>query len=229
MRSASSLLAIDATTSLCSVAWTDGERMVERVEEAGHRHSELVLGMVSTVLDEAGVPLSAVGEFAFGAGPGSFTGLRIACGVAQGLAFAANRRVRPVSSLLALAEATGCDAVLTVIDARMNEVYWAAYRRDGKGAPWRTIHAPDVSPAAMVAIPEGPGWCVAGDALVAHPALAARLAPPLAVDAHARITAAAIARLAWRGEAVALDAADAVPEYVRDKVALTTAERAATA
>jgi tRNA threonylcarbamoyladenosine biosynthesis protein TsaB len=229
MRSASSLLAIDATTSLCSVAWTDGERMVERVEEAGHRHSELVLGMVSTVLAEAGVPLSAVGEFAFGAGPGSFTGLRIACGVTQGLALAANKRVRPVSSLLALAEATGRDAVLTVIDARMNEVYWAAYRRDGQGAPWRTIRAPEVSSAALVAIPEGPGWLVAGDALAAHPALAARLVPPLAVDAHARITAAAIARLAWRGEAVAVDAADAVPEYVRDKVALTTAERAATA
>lgn len=228
MRSVSSLLAIDATTSLCSVAWTDGERMVERVEEAGHRHSELVLGMVSAVLDEAGVPLSAVGEFAFGAGPGSFTGLRIACGVAQGLAFAANKRIRPVSSLLALAEATGSDAVLTVIDARMNEVYSAAYRRGGNNAPWQTIQAPRVSPAALVAIPEGPGWCVAGDALVAHPELA-RLVPTLSVDAHARITAAAIARLAWRGEAVTVDAADAMPEYVRDKVALTTAERTAAA
>jgi tRNA threonylcarbamoyladenosine biosynthesis protein TsaB len=227
MRSISSLLAIDATTSLCSVAWTDGRRVVERVEEAGQRHSELVLGMVSAVLGEAGVALASVDEFAFGAGPGSFTGLRIACGVAQGLAFAANKRVRPVSSLLALAEATGRDAVLTVIDARMNEVYWAAYRRADKGTPWQTIHAPDVSPAALVAIPEGPGWHAAGDALVAHPALAARIATALPTDPHARITAAAIATLAWRGEAAAVDAADAMPEYVRDKVALTTAERAA--
>ena len=226
MRSISSLLAIDATTSLCSVAWTDGRRVVERVEDAGQRHSDLVLGMVTAVLGEAGVTLASVDEFAFGAGPGSFTGLRIACGVAQGLAFASNKRVRPVSSLLALAEATGHDAVVTMIDARMNEVYWAAYRRNGKSAPWQTIHAPDVTPAALVTIPEGPGWCAAGDAFAAHPALAARIVPMLPVDANARITAAAIAMLAWRGEGVAVDATEAMPEYVRDKVALTTAERA---
>ena len=229
MRNARSLLAIDATTSLCSVAWTDGTRTVERVEDAGQRHSELVLAMVGAVLGEAGVPLSAVDEFAFGAGPGSFTGLRIACGVVQGLAFAANRPVRPVSSLLALAEATGTDAVLTAIDARMNEVYWAAYRRAGPDAPWRAVHAPDVSSADRVSVPEGLGWTAAGDAFVVHPALAARMTPAISIDGRARITAAAIARLAWRGEAETVDAADAMPEYVRDKVALTTAERAALA
>src|SRR5260370_29020917 len=117
-----SVLALDATTSLCSVAWSDGVRMVERVEEAGQRHSELVVGVVSAVLAEAGCDLAGVDEIAFGAGPGSFTGLRIACGVAQGLSFANGTPLRAVSSLLALAEGSRREAVLVAIDARMNEV-----------------------------------------------------------------------------------------------------------
>jgi tRNA threonylcarbamoyladenosine biosynthesis protein TsaB len=226
MQAQRSILAIDATTSLCSVAWTDGERCIERVEDAGQRHSELVLGMVTAVLAEAGHVLAGIDEIAFGAGPGSFTGLRIACGVAQGLAFGVQRPVRSVSSLLGLAEAANRDAVLTVLDARMNEVYWAAFRREGSRSAWQTVCPPDVSPPAQVAIPAGTGWTAAGDGLVAHPALAARLGERMVIAGNVRVTAAAIAALAWRGEGHAVDAAHAVPEYVRDKVALTTAERA---
>lgn len=226
MRDDRSILAIDATTSLCSVAWTDGERLVERVEEAGQRHSELVLAMISETLAEVGTTLDEVSELAFGAGPGSFTGLRIACGIAQGLAFAKDRPVRAVSSLLALAEATRRDAVLTLIDARMNEVYWAAYRRDALSARWQVVHAPDVTPATGVSMPDGADWCAAGDALIVHPALAERIARTLAIDLDARITAGPVAMLAWRREVPAVAAAAAAPEYVRDKVALTTSERA---
>ena len=226
MVSPRSILALDATTSLCSVAWTDGSTWIERVEEAGQRHSELIIGLIDDALREAQCGLGELSEIAFGAGPGSFTGLRIASGIAQGLGYGRRLPVRPVSSLLALAQATRSDAALVAIDARMNEVYWAMYRRDAVTAPWRAIVAPAVSAPTEVPLPAGDEWVAAGDGLDAYPSLGARVREAMRVDPSARITARAIAELAFRGEGALGDAASAIPHYVRDKVALTTAERA---
>jgi tRNA threonylcarbamoyladenosine biosynthesis protein TsaB len=181
--------------------------------------------MVDSALREAGCNLRDLSEIAFGAGPGSFTGLRIACGVAQGLALGAQLPVRAVSSLLALAQASGASAVVAALDARMNEVYWAAYRRSGDRFTWQTVSDPAVSPPAAVVAPAGDRWVGAGNGFGAYPALGRALPTLLSIDASVGVTARAICELALAGQGT-LGAADAaLPYYVRDKVALTTAER----
>ena len=220
------VVALDATADLCSVAWSDGVNWIERSESAGQRHSALIIAMVESTLLEAGADLAGLSEIAFGAGPGSFTGLRIACGVAQGLAFGANLPVRAVSSLLALAQASGKDAVIAALDARMNEVYWAAWRRREAGSEWEVASAPAVAPAATVRLPAGARWFGAGNGFAAYPALGAAMPTLAGCDPSLRVTARAIAELALAEHGV-LGAADhAFPHYIRDKVALTTLERA---
>ncbi len=164
-----------------------------------------------------------------GAGPGGFVGLRLACGIAQGLAFGLDLPVVGVSTLEALALAAGGARVLACTDARMNEVYVAAYEIHD-GMP-ETIMAPGVFPPERVPVPPGSGWLGAGEGFSVygerlHEALGTTLT---AVSADVWPTAAAVARLALprlaRGEG--LDPALAAPRYVRDKVALTTAERLA--
>lgn len=222
------ILALDATTDLCSVAWTDGSRWVESTELAGQRHSALLLGMVDTVLREAGRALRDMDEIAFGAGPGSFTGLRIACGIAQGLALGAQLPVRAVSSLMALAQATDGRAVIAALDARMNEVYWAAYRRGTQDNRWHAVSGPAVARPAAVFAPDGGDWVGAGSGFAAYPALCVQLCAQGRVDATVAVTAHAIAGLALAGQGILGPADAASPHYVRDKVAQTTAERAAT-
>jgi tRNA threonylcarbamoyladenosine biosynthesis protein TsaB len=220
------IIALDATTDLCSVAWTDGVRWVERCESAGQRHSALILGMVDSTLREAGSSLRDLGEIAFGAGPGSFTGLRTACGVAQGLALGAQLPVRAVSSLLALAQACGETAVVAALDARKNEVYWAAYRRSEDGRIWRTIAEPAVTPPAAVVVPAGDCWVGAGNGFAAYPVLQTSMPTLIGIDASVQVTARAIAELALANHGALGTADEAIPYYVRDKVAFTTAERA---
>ena len=220
------ILAIDASTELCSVCFTDGERWIERREDAGQRHSALIIELVRSALDEAGCAAADLDEVAFGAGPGSFTGLRIACGITQGIAYGAGIPARAVSSLLAIAQGSGCDAVIAAIDARMNEVYWAAYRRVGADR-WTEVVAPSVSPAQSIAIPPGEGWCGAGNAFSRFASLVAALPATSRIEPGIEVTARSIAELALTGHGV-LDAAErAMPVYVRDKVAMTSAERAA--
>ena len=220
------ILALDATTALCSAAWSDGSRWVERVELAGQRHSALMLGMIDDVLREAAQALRDVDEIAFGAGPGSFTGLRIACGIAQGLGLGAHRPVRAVSSLMALAQAGTAGAVIAALDARMNEVYWAAYRRAPHGGQWHVICEPAVARPDAVWCPDGAGWVGAGNGFAAYPALGERLFAPERIDATVAVSARAIAELALAGQGTLGPAEAASPHYVRDKVARTTAERA---
>lgn len=186
--------------------------------------------MIDAALAEAGCRLSDLDGIAFGAGPGSFTGIRIACGVAQGLAFGRGLRVIAVPTLAAIAHeafrAHGWRHVLACVDARMREVYAAAYARDNDA--WREISPPTVGPPQDVTRPdtEAASWTGAGNAFAAYPALASQLA--LAdVDVAVHPTARAIGELALprllAGEGVS--AADALPIYVRHRVALTTAER----
>jgi len=225
------LLVLDTSTEYCSAAlWLDGRILAFRVL-AEQRHSSLLLPMIEELLRDAGLTLRQLDGIGYGAGPGSFTGLRIACAVTQGLAFGADLPVVGVSTLESIAEQTGAERVLTVLDARMAEVYWAAYQREGDG--WRAVSAPQLALPESVAVPAGDGWVGAGNGFavlgeVLRPRLAAQL---VRIDDSLMPDAAAMAPLAAaafaRGEGV--DAALAAPIYLRDKVALTVDERRAKA
>jgi tRNA threonylcarbamoyladenosine biosynthesis protein TsaB len=223
------LLVLDTSTEWCSAAlWLDGRIHARRVL-AEQRHSSLLLPMVDELLRETGLTLRQLDGIGYGAGPGSFTGLRIACAVTQGLAFGADLPVVGVSTLESIAEQTGAARVLTVLDARMAEVYWAAYQREAAG--WRCVAEPALAMPESVAVPDGEGWVGAGNGFVAlgavlRPRLQARLTR---IDDTLMPDAAAMAPLAAaafaRGEG--MDAALAAPIYLRDKVALTIDERRA--
>ncbi|HVL74865.1 MAG TPA: tRNA (adenosine(37)-N6)-threonylcarbamoyltransferase complex dimerization subunit type 1 TsaB [Noviherbaspirillum sp.] len=224
------ILAIETSSELASAALLHNGQLLFREASGFQTHSQTLLPMVQAVLAEAGIALADVDAIGFGAGPGSFTGVRTACGVAQGLGFGAGRPLVPVVTLEAMAEAcrseTGAADVLVLLDARMEEVYWAQYRWcDG----WQTVIAPRLGPAAAVA---AEGEVVAcGNGLAAY---ASAFAPmPFAARglAHVMPHAKQIALLAARRFAagVSVDPREASPLYLRDKVALTTSERNARA
>jgi len=221
------ILALDSSTDWLTVALHDGQAWHERGERAATAASQRALPLVRELLAEAGFGVRALDGIAFGAGPGSFTGVRIACGIAQGLALGAGLPLVGVPTLLALAQGAwrtrGADAVLACLDARMREVYVAAYRRAGDR--WAVHGEPAVHKPADVAPPDG-AWHGCGDGFAAYPDLASRLGLA-SVDATAVPSAQAIGELALpriaAGEGV--DAAHAEPLYVRHRVALTTRER----
>ena len=211
--------AIDTSTEWCSVAlFLDGEiRSVER--RAGARHSELVLPMLQGLLEQSDTSIEKLEAVAFGAGPGSFTGLRIACGLAQGLALARGLPVLGVATLEAMAEECGAPRVVACLDARMREVYYAALEK--RPAGWREVIearciAPDAAPK-----PPGDGWVGCGNGFAVYGNFGLKHALP---EVHP--TAAAIARLAAPRLAAGqgVDAALAAPLYIREKVALTRQE-----
>ena len=226
-RATVNLLAFDTSTETLFVglAWTAGgqARTALHASEGGREASSTLIPSVQTVLAQAGLGLSDLNAIAFGRGPGSFTGLRTACAVAQGLALGANLPVLPVDTLMALAEDArqrhGCTEVLAALDARMGEVYACAYRFE-QGL-W---HAQgEVSLGAPEALVLPPGFVLAGNVQAAY---AGRLPAPAL---PAQPTADALLRLApallAAGQAQPAD--QALPLYVRDKVAQTTAEREA--
>lgn len=224
------ILAFEAATRRLSVALWDAGTLTEKSADIPNGGSERLLPWANELLAEAGLGLHQLDGIAFGAGPGGFTGLRLACGVVQGLAFGLDRPVAPVGSLAALALAAGDGRVLASLDARMNEVYVAAY--DIAGDDLVEVMAPKVGAGGTAALPAGSGWRGAGDGFATPhgAALRQRMGERLvAVDAAVLPTAAAVARLAVpilaRGGGVA--AAQALPMYVRDKVALTKDERLA--
>ncbi len=238
------ILALDTSTEYCSVAlWRDGA-VTGHGELVGQKHSEVLIEMVDSLLRDAGVKLTQLDGIAFGMGPGSFTGVRIACGAAQGLALGANLPVAGVCTLQALAEASGKPRVIAALDARMGELYLAAYeKRDGA---WITVVEPclcepedapkvgnllSAKANAELTPPVVPGgeWSGAGSGFAVHgAALGKRYAGQLQdVDGGAIPQAAAIAVLGAARFALGLgaDAAAALPLYLRDKVALKTNER----
>jgi tRNA threonylcarbamoyladenosine biosynthesis protein TsaB len=212
----------ETSTDWCSVAlWIDGE-MASLEAQAPNRHGDLVLPMLERLLAGAQIGMAQLDAVAFGAGPGSFTGLRIACGVAQGIAFAHSLPAIGLSTLEAMAEESGAKRVAACIDARMGEVYYSALER--KDGNWHEIvPALCVAPAALP-MPPGDGWVGCGNGFGAYGSLGFSSVMP---DIHP--TAAAVARLAARKLAAGggTDAALALPVYVRDKVAFTTSERMA--
>jgi tRNA threonylcarbamoyladenosine biosynthesis protein TsaB len=230
------LLALDTATERMAVAVVDGERAWCAQEDGGARASLRLLPLAFELLGRAGLAPVQLDAIAFGRGPGAFTGLRTACSVAQGLALGINRTVLPIDSLALVAEAArqrhGTDTLWVTMDARMDEVYAGAYRLvQGR---WQADVPPALFtlPALHAAWSDAPPTAVAGSALAAfgerlHTGSAQRLDDDNDNDNDARAQAlAALARAGWaHGEAV--DAAQALPLYLRDKVALTTAERQA--
>lgn len=223
------LLAFDTSTETLSVAlaWQDGgqPRRLAHEGAGGPQASATLIPAALGLLQQAGLALSQLEAIVFGQGPGSFTGLRTACAVAQGLAFGAGRPVLPVETLLAVAEearrAHGADRVLAVLDARMDEVYAAAYAFDGRS--WQRQGPITLSRPEALQVPGG--FVLAGNAFTAY----AQRLPAGVAQLPALPTAAALLRLApdllARGQAV--PAQQALPLYVRDKVAQTTEERLA--
>lgn len=221
------ILAFDASTEYCSTAlWVNGV-VVVREQLAGITHSQLLLPQCQDVLAEAGYTFADLDGIAFGMGPGSFTGLRIACAVAQGLAFAADVPVVGVSGLQALALATGAEKVIACLDARMGEIYHATYLRDEGN--WKLLGDISVCHPANAPLVKGSGWVGCGTGFnVYAEVLVARYGDALyGVDAAVYPRAADIATLAARQLALGLgqSAELAAPLYIRDKVALKICER----
>lgn len=222
------ILALETSSEFGSCAlWRDGI-VTERCCPAGRSHSETLLPLVRELLAESGLTVNRLDAIAFGVGPGAFTGLRVACGAAQGLAVAANLPVIPVTSLECMAAASGAEQVVSLLDARMGEVYSAIYRRDDKG--YRLEGEIHLSAPEEVPLPENGVWLACGNAPGVYPLLRSRLeAAAIVLREGIWPQASTLARLAsvrWlAGEG--MDAALAAPLYVRDKVAKTVAERLA--
>lgn len=221
------ILALDCTSECCSAALGDTAGVRQRIERTTRHHSDLLLPMVRELLAEAQWTLGELDGIAAAMGPGSFTSLRIVASVAQGLAFGAGLPVAAVGSLEAIAWGSGANRVVVCTDARMQEVYAAGFER--RAGDVVTVHGPVVCAPEAVFRPEGTGWTGAGDGFARYAdALAARLGdrvgavlPDLASEAGF-VAALAMARFP-EGFREAPDTL--VPRYVRDKVALTMAER----
>ncbi len=220
------LLALDTATEAVSAAlWIEGAIRAQYAV-APREQARRILPMIDTLLAEAGLRPLDLDALAFGRGPGSFTGVRIAAGVVQGMAFAADLPVVPVSTLAALAQAaldadTQVEGVLATIDARMNEVYHAAYARGADGLALLQGEE-GVCPAERIAVPATGRWLAAGTGWDSYgETLAARLGDRLAGDSGVRYPAAAdMLPLAVRDfeAGVRLPPEQAVPVYLRDKV-----------
>lgn len=216
------LLALDTATEACSVALLHDGKVLSHYEVIPRLHAQRLLPMIKDLMAEAGIAMSALDAIAFGRGPGAFTGVRIAIGVVQGLAFALERPVLPVSNLAVLAQRAyrehGAVQVASAIDARMDEVYWGCYRETA--GEMRLVGSEAVLPPEQVALPvdasgewfgSGTGWGYAERMPVSLVGQDATMLP------HA-LDLLTLATFAWnRGESIPAD--DAQPVYLRDKVA----------
>lgn len=224
------LLAIETATDACSAALSIDGEIHERFELAPRAHTELILPMIDELLAEAGTTISQLDAMAFGRGPGAFTGVRIAVGVTQGIAFAADLPVVPVSTLATVAQGANADHVLVALDARMDEVYWGAYQRNAAGL-MMLLGEECVSPPAQVPLPEGSfsgkkAWTGAGGGWATYQsALLQRCATQLvavetAWDDMLLPHAGDVALLGVAGfdAGQAVSAEQALPVYLRDKV-----------
>jgi tRNA threonylcarbamoyladenosine biosynthesis protein TsaB len=223
------LLAFDTSTEILHVAVQRGaaasRAALEHTGPGGAQASATLIPTIHALLAQAGLGLADLDAIVFGRGPGSFTGLRTACSVAQGLAFGSGVPVLAVDTLLAVAEDAyhreGVQQVVALLDARMDEVYFAAYEREA--GCWRQQGEFGLGRPETVTVP--PGWSLAGNAFAAYgerlPSGAARIAAMPTAGALLRLAPALLA--AGQGG----PAAGAMPLYIRDKVAQTTQERAA--
>lgn len=227
------LLAFDTSTEAMSLALVTPQAEFVVEAEGGSLASARLIPQALALLARAGITLAALDAIAFGRGPGAFTGLRTACAVAQGLALGAGKPVLPIDSLMLVAEqAAGAagddiDDVWVVMDARMDEIYAGRYER--RGGRWQTCVEPLLLgvDALNVRWAAAPPLAVAGSALSVFGArLSLGAARPIPTAQGRAAALGRLARQAWAAGA-AVDAALALPVYVRDKVAQTTAEREA--
>jgi len=219
------ILAFETSCEIASVALLCDGDLYAQTLVSPPAHSTTLLPTIRQLLATHRIALADLDVIAFGRGPGAFTGVRLACSIAQGLAVGAGLPLAAVDSLLALAQATQAQRVYCAMDARMSEVYVARYVRNAAGS-WQTELAPCCVAPAALPIPESDDWLGVGTAFRAYPECVERLADKVRVqDATAVPTAVAVAQLAahtdWQ------DPATATPLYVRDRVALTVAERLA--
>ncbi len=220
----SDVLAIETSSTACSVALGCRDDVLSRHRLAPRQQIELVLPLVDELLAERGIQMAGLGGIAFGRGPGSFTGIRIALSVTQGLALAHGLPVLAISSLAALAQGafrrTGQSRLLVAQDARMGEVYWATYEILAGRA--RLIGAEQLSAPDAVHVPEGTDWHGVGNAWASYdmPAVAAR---PLGEELAGDLVPDAVDVLALAEQAqaagLARSAGEARPSYLRDRVA----------
>ena len=225
------LLAFDTSTDTLSIAVQRGDAVLQHQGPGGAQASATLIPALRGLMAQAELGFDALDALVFGRGPGSFTGLRTACAVAQGLAFGARGGlgipVLPVDTLLAVAEEArhqhGCTQVVAVLDARMDEVYHARCAWQSAQGRWQADA--DFGLGAPETVQPPAGWTVAGNARAPY---GDRLAPT-ATHVLALPTATALLRLAPALLAAGggLPASEALPRYIRDKVAHTTAERAA--
>ncbi|MBK8286734.1 MAG: tRNA (adenosine(37)-N6)-threonylcarbamoyltransferase complex dimerization subunit type 1 TsaB [Ahniella sp.] len=230
------LLAIDTATEACSAAIFCKGEWLERFELAPRRHAQELLPMIDSLLAEAGIGKRAIDAIAVGRGPGAFTGVRLAISTAQGMALALDRPVLPISSLAALAQEAlprvpAGTPILAAIDARMGEVYAGVYRSDGMGLA-RLFGDEAVGPAANVPLPfmAGSPYAIVGTGWAAfREPIELRLGAPILADATRYPRALAVLQLALPRyqQGLGLDPDQLVPSYLRDKIALTEAERSA--
>ena len=226
------LLALDTSTEFLSLALQVGDekgcdKTYTHHQHAGQAASQLVLPQIQALLDSANIKLSDLDGIAFGAGPGAFTGVRVACGVAQGLGFGAGLPVVGVNTLLALAQTSGENKVIACLDARMGEIYHAAFVREN--GEWFEQSATRVCKPEAAPVLEGvwagvgSGWAVYSEVLSA--VYAKNLVKTLTTITP---TAQAILQLATPTftAGLAKPASEAEPIYIRNRVALTTLERA---
>jgi tRNA threonylcarbamoyladenosine biosynthesis protein TsaB len=221
------LLAFDTSTEYLSLAIQKNGELFTFDVNAGQTHSQIILPQIQLLLNSAHLQLSDLDGIAFGAGPGSFTGVRIAAGVAQGLGFGANLPVLGLCTLLALAQASSAQKVIACLDARMGEVYFAAYEK--VAGEWQTsiepsLHKPDAVPNVEGTdwVGAGSGWQTYGEQLGHfYGAQLISTQPQLLPNATALISLALPTFLAGEAKPAAL----AQPIYIRNRVALKTAER----
>ena len=218
----STLLALDTATEACSVALLHDGKVTSHYEVIPRLHAQKLLPMIQQLLADAGTTLQAVDAIAFGRGPGAFTGVRIAIGVVQGLAFALDRPVLPVSNLAVLAQRAyrehGASQVAAAIDARMDEVYWGCYRETA--GEMRLVGAEAVLPPESLhcrSMPAASGSAQAPVGVMPSVSPSSLSGQDAGMLPHAE-DLLTLARFAWeRGEAIVAD--EAQPVYLRDKVA----------
>jgi tRNA threonylcarbamoyladenosine biosynthesis protein TsaB len=224
------LLAVDTSTEACSAALCIDGDIKQRYELAPREHSRLILGMIDDLLREADITAKDIDVLAFGRGPGSFMGVRIAAGVVQGISFAHSIPVVPVSTLAAISsiaiEQTGVDKVLAVIDARMKEVYWGVYTNECASDETSNLllqGKEHVTAPELVVVPDSGQWVSAGSGWAAYADVFKDKVDDRFISSldNCFPSAEVIARLAVRdyNNGISVPAAEAVPVYLRDDVA----------